>query len=105
MKNLPYAALAMLLLARSATAAEETRLTNAVSQFGQGRGMPNSNDAFYALGPDSKPRDGVPKGTFSEPKVIQSNVFPGTQHTYWVYVPAQYDPTQPTAVMVATGRP
>src|SRR5258706_8153200 len=100
MKNLPYAALAMLLLARSATAAEETRLTNAVSQFGQGRGMPNSNDAFYALGPDSKPRDGVPKGTFSEPKVIQSNVFPGTQHTYWVYVPAQYDPTQPTAVMV-----
>jgi len=32
--------------------------------------------------------------------VIPSSVFPGTQHTYWVYVPAQYDPAQPTAVMV-----
>jgi len=60
----------------------------------------NSNDVFYRLGPDSKPMDGVPKGKFSGPKVISSQVFPGTQHTYWVYVPAQYDPAQPTAVMV-----
>jgi enterochelin esterase-like enzyme len=63
-------------------------------------GTPNSNDVFYTLGPDSKPRDGVPKGKFTEAKVIPSNVFPGTQHTYWVYVPAQYDPAQPTALMV-----
>jgi enterochelin esterase family protein len=27
-------------------------------------------------------------------------VFPGTQHTYWVYVPAQYDPTQPADLMI-----
>jgi enterochelin esterase-like enzyme len=65
-----------------------------------GRGSANSNDVFYRLGPDSKPMDGVPKGKFSEPKVIPCHVFPGTQHTYWVYVPAQYDPAQPTAVMV-----
>ena len=44
--------------------------------------------------------DGVPKGRFSEAKVIPSSVFPGTQHTYWVYVPAQYDPAKPTAVMI-----
>ena len=49
-----------------------------------GRGTPNTNDFFYRLGPDSKPMDGVPKGKFSEAKVIPSNVFPGTQHTYWV---------------------
>ena len=55
-------------------------------------GTPNSNDVFYTLGPDSKPRDGVPKGRFTEAKVIPSGIFPGTQHTYWVYVPAQYDP-------------
>ena len=30
----------------------------------------------------------------------QSQAYPGTQHTYWVYVPAQYDPAKPTALMV-----
>lgn len=60
----------------------------------------NSNDVFYVLGPDSKPMEGVPKGKFVGPKVIPSEVFPGTQHTYWVYVPAQYDPSQPAAVMI-----
>ncbi len=64
------------------------------------RGPPNSNDVFYTLGPDSQPRPGLPKGKFTEAKVIPSNVFPGTQHTYWVYVPAQYDPAQPAAVMI-----
>jgi enterochelin esterase-like enzyme len=59
-----------------------------------------SNDSFYQLTADSKPRDGVPQGKFSEAKVLPSEVFPGTQHTYWVYVPAQYDATRPTAVMV-----
>ena len=61
---------------------------------------PNNNDAFYQLTADSKPMEGVPQGKFSEAKIIPSDVFPGTQHTYWVYVPAQYDPTKPTAVMV-----
>jgi enterochelin esterase family protein len=61
-----------------------------------------TNDVFYRLGPDSKPMDGVPHGKFTGPLMIPSTVFPGTQHTYWVYVPAQYDPAQPTAVMVFT---
>jgi enterochelin esterase-like enzyme len=65
-----------------------------------GRGTPNSNDVFYTLGPDSRPRDGVPRGKFTEAKVLPSNIFPGTQHTYWVYVPAQYDPAQPAALMI-----
>jgi enterochelin esterase-like enzyme len=59
-----------------------------------------TNDFFYRLGPDSKPMDGVPHGQFSDAKIIQSEVFPGTQHTYWVYVPAQYDPAKPAAVMI-----
>lgn len=74
--------------------------TNAATQPRTGRNSGNSNDVFYRLGSDSKPMDGVPKGKFIGPKIIPSNVFPGTQHTYWVYVPAQYDPEQPTAVMV-----
>ncbi len=63
-----------------------------------GTGQPG-HDSFYTLGPDSLPRDRVPKGRFSEPKVIPSVVFPGTEHRYYVYVPAQYDPAKPTAVM------
>src|SRR4051812_37417877 len=57
-------------------------------------------DSFYRLGPDSQAMDGVPQGKFSAAKVLPSSVFPGTQHTYYVYVPAQYDPAKPTAVMV-----
>ncbi len=52
---------------------------------------PNPNSQ-YRLGPDSMPQEGVPKGEIRGPFVIQSKVYPGTQHTYWVYVPAQYDP-------------
>ena len=29
-----------------------------------GRGPANSNDVFYSLGPDSKPRDGVPMASY-----------------------------------------
>ena len=57
-------------------------------------------DAFYKLGPDSLPQDGVPKGELRGPFTLPSQVFPGTQHTYWVYVPAQYDTNQPAALMV-----
>jgi enterochelin esterase-like enzyme len=57
-------------------------------------------DNFYKPGPDSLPQEGVPKGTLVGPAVLPSTVFPGTQHTYWVYVPAQYDPKQATALMI-----
>jgi enterochelin esterase family protein len=46
------------------------------------------------------PHDGVPKGEIRGPFVLPCNVYPGTQHTYWVYVPAQYDPKVPTALMI-----
>lgn len=57
-------------------------------------------DAYYKLGPDSLPQDGVPKGKLVGPTTLPSEVFPGTSHTYWVYVPAQYDARQPAALMV-----
>jgi len=57
-------------------------------------------DSQYRLGPDSLPQEGVPKGEIRGPFVIQSKAYPGTQHTYWVYVPAQYDPAAPAALMV-----
>ncbi|MEO6569159.1 MAG: alpha/beta hydrolase-fold protein [Opitutaceae bacterium] len=57
-------------------------------------------DAYYKLGPDSMPMEGVPKGKFTDAKIIPSQIFSGTQHTYYVYVPAQYDATKPAALML-----
>ncbi|HWB83143.1 MAG TPA: alpha/beta hydrolase-fold protein [Bryobacteraceae bacterium] len=76
------------------------------SAFAQAR-RPNQNqnqgpnpDLAYHLGPDSLPQEGVPKGEVKGPFTIPSQVFPGTQHTYWIYVPAQYDPAVPANLMI-----
>jgi enterochelin esterase family protein len=60
---------------------------------------PNPNSQ-YRLGPDSLPQPGVPKGEIRGPFVLPSKAYPGTQHTYWVYVPAQYDPAVAASLMV-----
>jgi enterochelin esterase family protein len=56
-------------------------------------------DPQYKPGPDAERHDGVPEG-----KVTQhhwtSQIFPGTERDYWVYVPAQYDGKTPACVMV-----
>ena len=57
-------------------------------------------DSQYRLGPDSMPQEGVPKGEIRGPFTLPSQVFPGTQHTYFVYVPAQYDPAVPASLMI-----
>ncbi|MBC7926784.1 MAG: esterase family protein [Bryobacteraceae bacterium] len=57
-------------------------------------------DKYYRLGPDSLPQEGVPKGEVRGPFVIPSQAYPGTQHTYWIYVPAQYDPGVPASLMI-----
>jgi enterochelin esterase-like enzyme len=61
---------------------------------------PPNPDSQYRLGPDSQAQEGVPKGAIRGPYTLPSQVYPGTQHTYWVYVPAQYDPAVPAALMV-----
>jgi enterochelin esterase-like enzyme len=64
---------------------------------------PGANpDSQYRLGPDSFPQEGVPKGEVRGPFTLlsTSGAYPGTQHTYWIYVPAQYDAAVPTALMV-----
>lgn len=54
----------------------------------------------YAYGPDSSPQPGVPRGTISDHLWNESRVFPGTNRRYWIYVPAQYDPSQPASLTV-----
>ena len=55
---------------------------------------------YYQIGPDSMAREGVPKGEVRGPFVLPSQAYPGTQHTYWVHVPAQYDPAVPASLMI-----
>ena len=62
--------------------------------------QPPNPDAHYQLGPDSLPREGVAKGEVRGPFTLPSQAYPGTQHTYWVYVPAQYDAAVPASLMI-----
>lgn len=61
---------------------------------------PPNPDTFYHLGPDSLTQDGVPKGEIRGPFTLPSEAYPGTQHTYWIYVPAQYDSAIPASLMI-----
>lgn len=61
---------------------------------------PPNPDSHYQLGPDSLPREGVPKGEVRGPFTLPSEAYPGTQHTYWVYVPPQYDASVPASLMI-----
>lgn len=54
----------------------------------------------YALGPDSQPQPGVPKGTVSKYKLEPGKFYPGTPHNYAIYVPARYDAAKPSPFMI-----
>ena len=53
-----------------------------------------------AYTPDSYQRPEVPRGHISEKLVHTSKIYNGMQSDYWIYVPAQYDPAVPAALMV-----
>jgi enterochelin esterase-like enzyme/sugar lactone lactonase YvrE len=53
-----------------------------------------------ALGPDSQPPGGAPKGSVTKYELPAGAFYPGTPHTYSIYVPAQYDAAKPTPFMI-----
>jgi enterochelin esterase-like enzyme len=53
-----------------------------------------------AFGPLSYLQPGVPSGTLSPKRVHTSRIYDGMKSEYWIYVPAQYDPRVPAALMV-----
>jgi hypothetical protein len=55
-----------------------------------------------AFGPDSYEHPGVPQGKISEKFVHTSKMYEGMKTDYWIYVPAEYDPKVPAALMVGT---
>ncbi|WP_461111422.1 SMP-30/gluconolactonase/LRE family protein [Spirosoma jeollabukense] len=54
----------------------------------------------YPVHPDAQPQEGTPKGEVLKFTFETSKIFPGTWREYWVYVPAQYQPSQPACVYV-----
>jgi len=52
------------------------------------------------FGPLSYLQPGVPTGTLSPKLVHTSKIYDGMKSDYWIYVPAQYDPKIPAALMV-----
>src|SRR5262245_53580047 len=62
--------------------------------------QPLNPDTLYRLGPDSLEQEGVPKGQLRGPFTLPSAVYPGTQHTYWIYVPGQYSPSTAASLMI-----
>jgi enterochelin esterase-like enzyme len=54
----------------------------------------------YETHPDSREKPGVPRGVVKQMPPWESKIFAGTTREWWVYVPAQYKPESPAAVMV-----
>jgi S-formylglutathione hydrolase FrmB len=54
----------------------------------------------YALGPDSLPQAGVPKGRLEGPFEFSSQIIANTVRRYWIYVPPQYTGDSPANVLV-----
>src|SRR5260370_10096457 len=54
----------------------------------------------YTLGPDSQPRDGVPKGTVTKLKLEAGKFYPGTPTNYAIYSPAHYTAANPAPFMI-----
>src|SRR3954467_4451947 len=75
-------------------------ILSAAPAFAQEAKKPSPDDQ-YVPGPDSKPQEGVPKGTISKHEWNDSKIYPGTHRTYSVYVPAQYDGKAPACVYVS----
>ena len=54
----------------------------------------------YSLGPDSQPQPGVPKGTVTRHVLAPGKYYPGTPHTYQVYLPAQRNESRSLPFMI-----
>ena len=64
-----------------------------------GKGFGGKSDV-PAFGPLSYLQPGVPSGTLSDKIIHSSKIYDAMKSEYWIYVPAQYRPEIPAAVMV-----
>jgi enterochelin esterase family protein len=91
------------------------RIQSSNTWFHAGRLTPGTSHMFhYVIGgapfggkndvaaylSESYAHPNVPQGTLSAKIVHTSKIYPGMETNYWIYVPAQYDPKTPAALMV-----
>jgi gluconolactonase len=54
----------------------------------------------YPADPALQQHAEIPKGEVLEFKFNSSTIFPGTERTYWIYIPAEYKPDKPACLFV-----
>lgn len=54
----------------------------------------------YLSNHDNERDPANPKGTLKAMGAFESKIFPGTTRNWWLYIPAQYDGSEPASVMV-----
>jgi len=54
----------------------------------------------YTLGPDSLLQPGVPRSELIKNHWKSEHFYPGTERDYWLYIPQQYNPAEPTCLLV-----
>lgn len=86
------------LYARTVTLADGTTFSYHYVVDGVQKG--GGNVEVYQTPPERKVNPTVPKGVLTKMTPWQSQIFAGTTRDWWVYVPAQYAPDKPPAVMV-----
>src|SRR5579872_5049870 len=59
-----------------------------------------SSPTRYAHSPDSERQPRVPIGALEEHRLEKCRAYPGTERSYWVYVPQQYSESRPASLMV-----
>jgi len=60
--------------------------------------LPAADD--YKPGPESSRQEGVPAGKVLQGSWVSSEVYPGTERDYWVYIPDQFNGESPACLMV-----
>ena len=76
-----------------------TGVTHSYQFLNEGKPLGARRDVA-GYNPDSYPKPGVPKGTLSEKKVIESKLYPGATADYWIYASPGVDPAKPSPLMV-----
>ncbi len=59
-----------------------------------------AQEESYPVPPEAEKQADVPEGKIEGPFTLTSQIYPGTERKYWVYVPAQYDPQKPICSMI-----
>lgn len=62
--------------------------------------VPTLGQESYPIHPDSLRQPGVPRGKVTAHRFTSSKIYPGTERDYFVYVPSQYDASEPAGLMV-----